>query len=70
MSEHSAAPLLTEVLTLSDAALVAFVDFVRVNDPKFTRDPAIIRRVFAAYVAADVPPTALADAAQEGGEGA
>lgn len=50
------APLLTEVLTLSDEALVAFVDFIRLNDPASTRDPAIIRRVFTAYVMSDIPP--------------
>ncbi len=49
-------PLLTEVLTLSDQALVAFVDFIRLNSPTFTRDPLIIRRVFAAYVMSDIPP--------------
>lgn len=48
-------PLLSEVLTLSDEALVAFVDFVRVNNPKFTRDPVIIRRVFTAYLMSDGP---------------
>jgi len=53
---ESGAPLLTEVLTLSDEALVAFVDFIRKNDPKFTRDPAMIRRVFAAYWTSDTQP--------------
>lgn len=55
MSERTVerSPLLTEVLTLSDEALVAFVDFIRVNNPTFTRDPAIIRRVFTAYVMSD-----------------
>lgn len=36
---------------LSDEALVAFVDFARLNHPQFTRDPAIIRRVLMAYEA-------------------
>ena len=52
-AETSVAPLLTEVLTLSDAALVAFADFIRLNHPSFTRDPAMIRRVFTAYVISD-----------------
>lgn len=46
-------PLLTEVLTLSDAALIAFVDFIRLNSVEFTRDPAMVRRVFTAYVVSD-----------------
>lgn len=58
MSESAdrGSPLLTEVLTLSDEALVAFVDFIRLNSPTHTRDPAIIRRVFTAYVISDTPP--------------
>ena len=56
MSTPPASPLLSEVLTLSDAALVAFVDFIRLNSPEFTRDPLIIRRVFTAYVMADTSP--------------
>jgi hypothetical protein len=56
MSDENDAPLLTQVLTLSDEALVAFVDFIRLNSPTFTRDPAIIRRVFTAYVMSDIPP--------------
>lgn len=55
MSETQA-PLLTEVLTLSDSALVAFVDFIRLNNSALTRDPAIIRRVFTAYVVCDIEP--------------
>lgn len=51
------APLLTEVLTLSDEALIAFVDFIRLNDPASTRNPGIIRRVFTAYVTTDEPRT-------------
>lgn len=43
-----------EVLNLSDPALIAFVDFIRINETKFTRDPAMIRRVFAAYASSDV----------------
>lgn len=46
-------PLLTEVLTLSDEALIAFVDCIRLNAPRLTRDPNIVRRIFAAYFASD-----------------
>lgn len=41
---------MTESLELSDEALLAFVDFLRLNN---IRDPAMIRRVFAAYVRGD-----------------
>lgn len=59
-SSEQEAWVLTEVLTLSDPALIAFVDFVRLNNPALTRDPRIIRRVFAAYCLSDDParPTA------------
>jgi hypothetical protein len=38
---------------ISDAALTAFIDWVRFNDARFTRDPAMVRRVFTAYADTD-----------------
>jgi hypothetical protein len=38
---------------LSDETLLAFIDWVRLNDPRFSRDPAVVRRVFTAYAVSD-----------------
>ena len=55
--EETLPPLLTEVLTLSDESLIAFVDFIRHNNPTYTRDPDTIRRVFTAYAMDDLTHT-------------